>query len=99
MFPHLDVADRRVLVDAHDRGDLFAEPRVRQSDDCRFEGAEMREQTGFDLGGVDVLPAADDDVLEPADDDEVAVEVETAEILVWNQPAVNDGSVSSGKPK
>jgi hypothetical protein len=37
----------------------------------------MGDAQGLDLGGTDVHAAADDDVLEPADDGEVSLRAET----------------------
>src|SRR5690606_39319411 len=47
-------------------------------------------QNGLDLLGIDVLPTADDHVLDPVHDGEIAVFVETADIA-GVQPAVDDG--------
>ena len=62
-----------------DGDDLLAEPFVGHADDRSFGDVRMLVERGLDFGGVDVLAASDDDVLQPVDDIEVAVFVETAE--------------------
>jgi hypothetical protein len=49
----------------------------------------MRLQDGLDLLGIDVLAAADNRVLDPVDDSQVAVRIEDADIAGM-QPAVAD---------
>ena len=49
----------------------------------------MLVERSFDLGGVHVLAAANDDVLEPVDDVEVAIVVEAAEVA-GVEPAVGE---------
>jgi hypothetical protein len=53
----------------------------------------------FDLLGVDVLAAADDHVLRSADQGQIAVRVDVADVA-GVQPAVDDDlGVSSGRPR
>src|SRR3954470_23462211 len=53
--------------------DLFAVALVRHADHLDVGDVGMGVQELFDLTGVDVLAAADDHVLDPADDVDVAV--------------------------
>ncbi len=88
------------VADADDRADLLAEPFVGHADDRGFGDVRVLVQRGFDLGGVDVLAAADDDVLQAVDDVEVAVGVETAEVA-GVEPAVGErlGRLVARRPK
>ena len=66
--------------DAHHCADLLAEALVGDADDRGLGDVGVLVQRGLDLGRVDVLSAADDDVLQPIDDVEVALVVEPAEV-------------------
>src|SRR5690606_24091784 len=77
-------------VDAHVGDRDFAVYPVGATDDGGFEHAVHGGQNGLDLLGIDVLPTADDHVLDPVHDGEIAVFVETADIA-GVQPAVDDG--------
>ena len=50
----------------------------------------MLEEHGLDLGAVHVLTAADDDVLQPVDDEDVPLVVVVAEVTRV-EPAVDEG--------
>ena len=73
----------------HDGADLLAESLVGHADDRGLGHVGVLVERGFDLGRVDVLAAADDDVLQPVDDVEVAVGVEAAEVA-GVEPAVGE---------
>ena len=60
------------VAHAHHCADLLAEALVRDADDRGLGDVGVLVQRGLDLGRVDVLAAADDDVLQPVDDVEVA---------------------------
>jgi hypothetical protein len=51
----------------------------------------------LDLARVDVVAAADDQVLLAVDDEEVAVLVDPAMSPVWNQPSRIASAVASGR--
>ena len=63
---------------------------MRDADDRRLGDVGVLVERSLDLGGVDVLAAADDDVLQPVDHVQVAVVVEPAEIA-GVEPAVGEG--------
>ena len=54
--------------------------RIRQPDDRDFLHGGMAQQHAFDLDGRDVLAAADDDVLQPIADLDVAIGVDDRSI-------------------
>ena len=70
-----------------ERHDPFAHQRVGLADRDRVADVGMGFEHLLDLGGADVLAAADDDVLEAADDLERAVGVERREVA-GAEPAV-----------
>src|SRR5947209_1485882 len=67
-----------------------ADPSAR-----RLFGALAAEAV-LDLGGADVLPASDDDVVLAVGDREVAVLVEHADITGGVPPAVDEGGLGEG---
>ena len=81
MRAHVVVAEDRGAVAHTDHGaHLLADALVGDADDRGLGDVGMLVERGLDLGGVDVLAAADDDVLQPVDDVEVALVVEAAEV-------------------
>ncbi len=70
--------------------DVLAEDRVRGTHHGDLLDGFVLHQRMLDVGGVHVVAAPDDDVLRSADDVEVAVAVELAEIT-RDQPAVAPG--------
>ena len=71
----------------HGEADLLAEPRVRDRDRGDALDRRMPHGEGLDARRIDVVAAADDDVLLAAGDAQVAVRVEPAEIA-GHEPAV-----------
>ncbi len=74
-----------------ERHRFLAEDGVRASDDCGFQDRRMGVEDVLDLLRVDVLTTADDHVLDPVDEDEVAVGVEVADVA-GVQPAILEGA-------
>src|SRR5690606_3541290 len=68
-------------------GDLLAPVRVGDAEDDRLRDAGVAGDRGLDLARIDVLPAADDEVLEAAGDGDVAALVHDADVA-GVQPAV-----------
>src|SRR6266542_2505437 len=68
-------------------GTLILVSLIRRTDHGGLEDRGMAVQDGLDLLGIDVLAAADDHVLDPVDDPQVAVGVEDADVA-GVQPAV-----------
>ncbi len=64
----------------HDRQRRLDPPRVRYSDHRGVGHRRVREQDTFDLGGVDVLATAHDQVLLAIDEPEIPVVVTPGEI-------------------
>ena len=73
---------------ADDRARVLAEPRVGRGDDGDLGDAGQRLQRALDLGGGDVLAAADDDVLHPIGDGQEALLVEHADVAGVVPPLV-----------
>ncbi|MHC2398896.1 hypothetical protein ACVMGC_003440 [Bradyrhizobium barranii subsp. barranii] len=63
---------------------------MRDGEHAGLQHRRMAQQDLFDLQGRDLLPAAVDDVLDAADDEEIAVGVEIAEVA-GPKPAVAEG--------
>ncbi len=88
-------AEREQLVDRelatgthhHECADVLAEHLVRYSDDRGLLDVGVLEQHRLDIGRVDVVAAADDQVLLAADEVQEPVLVEVAEVTAA-QPAV-----------
>ena len=78
----------------HDGGDVLAELLVRDGEHAGLQHRRMAQQDLFDLQRRDLLPAAVDDVLDAADDEEIAVGVEIAEVA-GPEPAVAEGGLVS----
>jgi hypothetical protein len=70
--------------------DFLAEPLVGHSDHGGLGHARVGVQHILDLAGVHVVPAADDELLLPADDEQEAVLVEVTEVA-GVQPAAGEG--------
>ena len=70
---------------------LLAHALVGDADGRGLGDVGVLVEGGLDLGGVDVLTAADDDVLQPVDDVEEAFVIEPAEVA-GEEPAVAEGS-------
>ena len=81
---------RRAGAGRDERDHLLAADRVRPADDRRRGDARVLEQHLLDVAGEDVHPAADDEVLLPVDQPEVAVGVEAADVA-GVQPALGEG--------
>src|SRR5712692_2850499 len=72
---------------ADDKGDRYlSQVRVWPADDADIHHARMRAQDRFDFVGVDVRPAPDDDVLDAADDVEVAGLIDKAQVAHVRPP-------------
>ena len=81
------VRERRAGLAHHERADVLAEHLVRHADDRGLLHVGVLEDHGLDVGGVDVVAAADDHVLDAARDVDEAVGVEVREVA-GAQPAV-----------
>ena len=69
-----------VLGQNHDRHDAFAEILVRQADHGGFLDAGFTVDHAFDFLGIDIVAAADDEVLASADNVDIASLVDLAKI-------------------
>src|SRR6185436_17541595 len=69
-----------VFLRHYDRCDRFAEIGIRDTDHRRLGHAGNSVENQLDLPGIDVVAAADDQVLGAADDGEIALAVECADI-------------------
>ena len=78
-------------AELHDRLDLLAELPVRHADDRDVEHVGMLDEHVLDLDAVHVLAAADDHVLGPVDEVQVAVVVEVADVAAA-EPAAGQRS-------
>ena len=78
-----------VIGDADERDDLLAVQLVRAAEDAHRRHSFVLEQRILDVTREDVEAAADDQILLPVDDGEVAVVVEPAHVA-GVQPAVAD---------
>src|SRR5207248_6164801 len=67
-------------------GQVLTQHLVGHADYRRLENGSVLEEGVLDIGGVDVVAAPDDDLLRPADDVEIAVLVEPAEITGMEPP-------------
>src|SRR3546814_1034439 len=56
----------------------LAPPLVGHADDRRLANGRVPRDDALDFGGVDILAAADDHVLDPVADEEIALGVEIA---------------------
>src|SRR6516165_74479 len=63
--------------DGHDR---LTKVRVRNADDGAFGDARNRFDRGFDLSGVDVIPAGNDEILGSSGDIDVTLLIDIAEV-------------------
>jgi len=70
---------------------------VRDADRRHLGDGGVLVEGVFDLDGIDVLAAADDDVLRPVDDVDEVLIVETRHVAVCSQPRVKTLAVSSGR--
>ena len=70
------------------RHDPFAEPIVGRTDDCHVVNGRMRREDVLDLDRRDVHPAADDPVVEPSAQANVAVGVDRR-LVSGHEPAVS----------
>src|SRR5262245_24344001 len=92
----LDVIDKLLRIDGgvwferHHGGHLLAELRVREADDGGLCNSRMLVQDLFDLPRIDVVATANDQVLLPVDDCEVAVLVDPA-YVPGAEPPIGDG--------
>src|SRR4051812_30956827 len=86
---HVGLRERRAVAHADDGTDLLAETIVRDADDRGLGDVGVLVERGFDLGRVDVLATADDDVLDAVDDEQVAVLVDAADVARV-EPAVGE---------
>ena len=83
-----------------ERPDDLTPVLVGQADDRHLGDGGMAVEDLLDLGGEEVLAAADDHVLEPADDSAVAALVHVASSPVRSQPSARSVSaVASGMSK
>ena len=87
MSPELVGVGGRLRTEPHHRRHRFAVARVGHPDDRGFGDGGVLVERGLDLGGVHVLAAADDDVLQAVDDVQVSVLVEPAHVA-GSEPAV-----------
>ncbi len=65
----------RAVPENDSRAGALSKPFVRQTDDSGACDLRMLEEIVLDLGGTDIFAAADDDLLAPADDAQIAVRV------------------------
>src|SRR5205814_10092200 len=82
----------RIRPQHHYGGDVLAELWVRDGEDAGLEHSRMAQQDLFHFQRRDLLSAAVDDVLDAADDEEIAVGIEIAEIA-GPEPAAADGGL------
>ena len=78
--PGLVDVEREPRAGDHDRADAFAQRRVGGGDHRHVRHRRVRDQQVLDLPGGDVLAAADDDVLEPVGDRQVAAGVDPPDV-------------------
>ncbi|ESX22226.1 hypothetical protein X766_01885 [Mesorhizobium sp. LSJC255A00] len=76
----LGPGDLRCRRPHHDSGDAFAEIGMGNSDDGTFQDAGNGVDLALDLLGIDVVAAGDNEILAAADDVDVAVRVDDAEV-------------------
>ena len=70
---------------------------MRHADHRAVRDVGVLEERGLDLDGVDVLAAADDDVLRAVDDVDVALVVDARDVPGVQPPFVKTSAVSSGR--
>ena len=87
VLPGLLDVERAARAGDDDRADPLAQRRVRHRDDRHVGNGRVRDQQVLDLLGGDVLPAADDDVLEPVGDRQVPVGVDPPDVPGPEPPA------------
>src|SRR5690606_81202 len=85
----------RVADEAQDGDDLLAVVVVRQADDGRLGDPRMLYEYPFDLGGIDVVAPAQDEVLRAVDHREHAVCGERPDVAA-SQPAIEEGRGRGG---
>ncbi len=73
-------ADRRSRAQHHRRADILTQPRVRHGEGRDLAYRRVGEQGALDVVGRDLLVAAIDDLLGAADDRQVAVGIDRADI-------------------
>src|SRR5581483_9250250 len=78
--PQLGDRDRAAGVDDHGGGHDLAEVGLGPAADGHLPDGGVLEQDVLDVGGGDVLAAADDEVLQPAGDEQIAVGVDVADV-------------------
>ena len=96
--PQLVRRGRGARLERDRRAHLLAERVVRDPDHGRLGDRRMLVQDLLDLPRVDVVPAADDQLLLAVHDEEVAVLVDPARSPVRNQPSGIASAVASGFP-
>src|SRR5690606_6509205 len=62
------------------RDDALAEVRMRHADHGAFENPGLLVENELDLLRVDIVTAGDDEVLRPADDRDIAILVDHADV-------------------
>src|SRR5690606_37440576 len=79
--------ERAIRILHHGGNDRFAVIRVRHADDGRFDDARERVERQLDFLGIDVVAAAEDQILGTSDDGEVAVRIQLTDVA-GAEPAV-----------
>jgi hypothetical protein len=82
----------------HERHHRLTPLGVGPADDRHLPHAGVAQQRLFDLAGVDVHPAADDQVLRPVAQREVAVDVEAADVAGVQPPPATSRRTRRGCP-
>ena len=88
------VVGGRVVAQHHPRRDVLAQDGVRDARHGGLDHGGMLEEGGLHLAGHHVVAAPDDDLLLAADDPEVAVAVDVAEVPAL-QPSVDPAVVGA----
>ena len=87
------------VAEHHPGRHVLAEDRVRHAGHGRLGHRRVFEEGGLHLAGHHVVAAPDDDLLLPADDPEMAVGVEVAEVAARSHPSTQVSSVPSRSPR
>lgn len=80
---------RSARLQRHDGAHLFAEPRIGHADDRDLGDGRVLIQHFLDFPGIDVVAAANNDILLPVDDVVVAIGIASSQIS-GAEPAVGD---------
>src|SRR5471030_1809520 len=71
------------------------ESGMRDGENSGFDHIRVAQQHLFDLGGRNLLPSAIDDLVDPADDEEISFHVQVTNVA-GSKPSVPKGGLGSG---